>query len=104
MENGRMPTIMIRPFEYACGCNYVTQHIAATAGFILVRIPTGKKPSKDELLNLQTGFNDALNKLVTFYETHENCDEVIGALDDTLTKIASHKLNVTKAIQPEFEL
>ncbi|SFB28272.1 hypothetical protein SAMN05216248_10451 [Pseudomonas simiae] len=40
LQTGRMPANMIRPYERACGCDYVTRWIAASAGRLTIVIPT----------------------------------------------------------------
>lgn len=104
MENGRMPSILIRPFEHACGCSYMTQYIATSAHKLLVDIPSGKRAEDMELLNLQTGFNEAVNLLAQFYQGDAQAERTIGALTRVLAEIAGHRANVSKAITPELRL
>lgn len=104
MENGRMPSILIRPFESACGCTYVTQWIATSAHKLLTDIPTGHTASNDDLLELSDSFNDALKLLRKFYKGKAQQDETIEALTSILAEIAGHRENVRKAETPELPL
>lgn len=104
MENGRMPAILIRPFEHACGCTFVTQYIAASAHKLVVDIPRGKKAKDSDLLALQTGFNEALNLLASFYQGEAEADETIAALTSAMAEIAGHRENVSKSLAPELGL
>ena len=104
MENGRMPAILIRPFEHACGCSYMTQYIATSAYKLLVDIPSGKKAKDTDLLSLQTGFNEAVNLLAHFYQGEAEADSTIGALTQVMAEIAGHRANVSKTMAPELEL
>lgn len=104
MENGRMPAILIRPFEHACSCTFVTQYIAASAHKLVVDIPRGKKAKDSDLLALQTGFNEALNLLARFYQGEVEADQTIATLTDAMAQIAGHRENVSKALAPELGL
>ena len=104
LENGRMPAVLIRPFEHACGATFVTQYIATSAHKLLVDIPSGRRAGHDDVLALQTGFNEAVNLLARFYEGSASADETMAALTKTMTEIAVHRENVSKAMEPELEL
>ena len=104
MESGRMPSILIRPFEHACGCTYMTQYIASSAHKLLVDIPNGKPPKDTDLISLQTGFNEAVNLLAGFYQGKASADETLGALTSVMGQIAGHRVNVSKALAPELQL
>ena len=43
LQNGRMPLVLVRPYELACGIDYVTRWMAASNGRLLVQIATGRK-------------------------------------------------------------
>ena len=42
MQNGRMPVNLVRPFESACGINYVSRWIATSGGKLLVELAGGR--------------------------------------------------------------
>jgi len=104
MENGRMPAVMIRPFEHACGATFVTQYIGASAQKLLIDIPTGKTATQDDLLDLQSVLNDAVGLLAKFYRGAVEADEVIGGVTQAMGQLAGHRGNVEKAKSPELEL
>jgi len=104
MENGRMPAVMIRPFENATGRTYVTQWIATSAHKLVIDIPNGAPASDQDLLDLNQGFNDALNLLAKFYKGEAESDETIAALSSTIASIAGHRENVSKHNTPELGL
>ena len=49
LESGRMPAILIRPFEAACGIDLVTRYIGHSANKMLIEIPTGRKVTSTDL-------------------------------------------------------
>lgn len=104
LENGRMPSILIRPFEHACGIDYVTQYIATSAHKLLVDIPTGKPAQDIDVLKLQTGFNEAVNLLARFYQGEANADDTVALLTQVMSEIAAHRENVSKSLTPELGL
>lgn len=104
LENGRLPAILIRPFEHACGCTYVTQYIATSAHKLLVDIPSGQPTSDDELLGLHNDFNAAVKLLSDFYKGRAEAADTISELTSLLSQLAGHRANVSKALTPELGL
>lgn len=104
LADGSMPSRMIRPFEFACGCTYITQWMATSAHKLLIEIPTGKRPEPGELLELQTSFNKAVNKVAKFYSGEVEADEAVSYLTSILQEVASHRENIQKNSAPELEL
>ncbi len=43
LQKGSMPANLIRPYELACGIDFVTRYLAASNGRLLVQIATGRK-------------------------------------------------------------
>lgn len=104
MESGKMPAILIRPFEHATGSTFVTQYIATSAHKLLVDIPNGKPATDTNVLQLQTGFNEAVNLLASFYAGQASAEETMAALTQSMSDIAGHRENVSKAMSPELGL
>ena len=104
MENGRMPAILIRPFEYACGCTYITQYIAISANKLIFDIPTGKKPNDTDLLELNNACNDAIKLLIQFYKGEAKAEDAINAITNVMSSLVSQRENVIKTKTPELEL
>ncbi len=102
--NGTMPTRLIIPFEHACGVTFVTQYIAASAHKLIIDMPTGRKIKDTDLLNLQAGFNEAVNLLARFYQGEADADETVSALTATMKDIAAHRENVSHYTTPELGL
>ncbi|MDT8428524.1 MAG: hypothetical protein RQ757_07130 [Pseudomonadales bacterium] len=104
LESGKLPAILIRPYEHATGAHFVTQYIATSAHKLLINIPAGT-PAKDaDLLALQTGFNEAVNLLARFYRGDAEADATMAALNRTMSDIAGHRANVGKTLTPELNL
>lgn len=104
LESGRIPAVLIRPFEHATGATFVSQYIATSAHKLLVDIPAGQPASDADLLQLQTGFNEAVNLLARFYQGRADAAETLAALTGLMSQIAGHRENVGKAMTPELGL
>lgn len=104
MENGRMPAILIRAYEHACGCTYVTQYIAISANKLIFDIPTGKRPDASEILELNEAFNDSIKLLSRFYKGEAEAEDTISALTSVMCDLARHRENVIKGDAPELDL
>ena len=42
LATGRMPAILVPAYELACGCHFVSDWLAASAGRLVVPMPTGR--------------------------------------------------------------
>lgn len=104
IASGRMPANMIRPFENACGCTYVTQYICTSGHKLLINMPSSK-PAKDmDVLELQKSFNHAVEMLIGFYQGEQEADPVLGELASVMSRIAEHRASVEMATAPELDL
>ncbi len=104
LENGRIPANLVRPFEHACGCTFMSQYIATSAHKLLVDIPTGKPAQDDDVLALQGACNEAINLLAQFYRGDAEADATAAALTGLMGEIAGHRERVNKSLTPELSL
>lgn len=104
LENGRMPAILIRPFESACGIDLVTRYLGHSSNKMLIEIPTGRKASSREVHDLQASFTQAVGLLLVFYDTQSGADEAHSALTSLLEDVAWHRKNISEHMQPGLEL
>lgn len=104
VSNGRIPTILIRPFEHACDAHFITEYLAASARKLLIDMPRGLKPSEGEINDLQANFAQAFGLLIRCYDGDANVDETLAALNSVLRGIAWHDKNVRKQFAPELGL
>ncbi|MEX0732881.1 MAG: hypothetical protein WD057_18975 [Aquisalimonadaceae bacterium] len=104
MSEASIPSKRIRPFEFACDCNFITQYIAASAHKLLIDIPAGQPADQDELLDLNNALNDAVNLLTRFYRGEEDATDVLQGVTAALVQLASHRENVRQHAAPELAL
>jgi len=104
LQNGRMPTCLIPPFEAACGINYVTRWIAASAGLMVLAMPTGRTVTQADMVGLNSGFANALQLLTNFYRDGSgDATATLEALRSHLEQVAYHHKNVAAYATPELE-
>jgi hypothetical protein len=103
IENGNLPARLIRPFEHACGCDFITRYLAHSAHRLLIDIPTGRKAKPIEIPELYQNFSDAVGVLAKFYEGNTEAEEAIARITGLMEGLAWHRSNVEKHLQPELE-
>ncbi|MEC5319013.1 hypothetical protein VSX61_08695 [Brenneria populi subsp. brevivirga] len=104
LQNGRMPANLIRPYEAACGIDYVTRWIAASGGKLLIDIPTGRALQATDVSELHGSFADAMKLLTDFYAGRATQDNTVQALTNHLQSVAWHHGNVNAHSNPQLEL
>ncbi len=104
MENGRLPAILVRPFEHACGIDFVTRYLATSAHKLLVDMPAGRRARDVEINDLQASFTEAVGHLLAYYDGKVDADTAIGSITNAMTALAWHRENVARAQEPELPL
>lgn len=104
VESGRMPAVLIRPFEAACRADCVTRFLAHAAHRLIIDIPTGKLPAASDLPAVQAATHDALGALIGFASGKVAATEVMDSVTAAMEQLAWHRENAARAAQPELEL
>lgn len=104
LENGRIPAVLIRPFEHACGADFMTLYLAASSNRLVIDIPSGRKATNGEVNELQGSFSEAMGLLIRFYQGQSAATDTISSLNVLMSGIAWHSENVRKAESPELSL
>ena len=105
IESGRFPFVLIPAYESACGINLPSRWLAATQRRLLVDMPVGRAAIEDDLVQLGTGFQQAVQLLSDFYKSNGATDPapVLDALRSHLESVAHHHINVAGFSQPELD-
>lgn len=105
IESGRMPLVLLPLYESACGINLPSRWLAATQQRLLVDMPVGRAADQGDLVQLGTGFQQALQLLSDFYRSNGAPDAapVLEALRAHLESVAHHHANVAGFSQPELD-
>lgn len=104
LENGRLPTNLIRPFENACGIDFVTQYLGQSSHRLLIDIPRGRTASNGDMAELQLLLAEVTQSLVRFYAQTQELDETITSINNSMTALAWHRQNALLMAEPELEL
>lgn len=104
VESGRMPALLIRPFELACRCNFVTAYLAHASHHLIIDIPTGRLPATSDLQAMQLATNEATGALINFAAGKADAAQVIATVTTALEHLAFQRENVARHAQPELEL
>ncbi|MHA6913023.1 hypothetical protein ACQUJO_07795 [Ralstonia pseudosolanacearum] len=102
-QNGRMPVNLVRPFESACGIDFVTRWQTASAGKLLIDTPTGRQADATDMQSLQELLNTAVGQLLQFYGGKAEAADTLAAIQQAMEGLAWHRGNVEKHSQPEFD-
>ncbi len=103
LQTGRIPANLIRPFETACGIDYVTRWLVASSGRMLIDVPIGRTLRPTDLIELHNGFGVALQLLTNFYAGKADPAAAAGALTAHLEQVAWHRGNVVQYAAPELD-
>lgn len=104
VESGRIPGVMIRPFELACRCNHVTTYLAHAAHRLIIDIPTGRLPESSDLQAVQAATHEALGALIAFAGGKVKAEEVMAAVTKAMEQLAYQRENAARNAQPELAL
>lgn len=104
MESGRLPAVLIRSFEFACGADYISRFLAHSAGSLFVRIPTGKQTDAKELAALQRLLNTVMSQLLEYRDGEATAEAALAELLKGMEALAYQHGQIEKARVPELDL
>lgn len=104
IASGRMPAVMIPAFEQVCGINLVSRWLAASAGKLLIDIPTGRATKPSDIQSLQAVLHETTGALMAFYADDLEASATLAAIQAGLEELAWHRGNVQQHAQPQLEL
>jgi hypothetical protein len=102
IEAASLPARLIRPFESACRCTFITQHLAASARKLLVDIPTGRKATSGDIHVVQDACNEAVGALLGFASGKNDAADTIAAITTAMERLARERAEVERHTQPEL--
>jgi hypothetical protein len=104
IENGRIPAIKIRPFEHACGVDFVTEYLAHSANKLVLGMPTGRRAEHREVNELGAFMAATQTLIYKYLDGESKADETAGAITKLMEDLAFQRGNIEKGTQPELEL
>lgn len=105
LATGRLPAILIPAYEHACGCHFASAWLNTCAGKLVIDMPTGRAVMLADLVELNSGFAQALQLLTDFHADPAKTDAetTVAALTVHLQQVAWHRANVQQHGAPELE-
>ena len=103
MESGRLPAVLIRPFEVSCGIDLVTRYLAVSGHKLIIDIAIGRKAGSDDLQMLQEVVTGAVGLLMRFYRNQAGREETTAALLEAMEGLAWHRENIERIDTPELD-
>lgn len=104
IESGALPARLIRPFETACGCTFVTQHLAASARKLIIDLPTGRQAAPADIHAVQQSCNEAVGALLGFAAGSTDAPATLAAVTQAMERLARERAEVERHTQPELDL
>ena len=105
LATGRLPAILIPAYEHACGCHFASAWLNTCAGKLVIDMPVGRAVAVADLVELNTGFAQALQLLTDFHTDPTKADAAatLAALTAHLEQVAGHRANVAMHATPELD-
>ncbi|WP_250961260.1 hypothetical protein [Serpentinimonas maccroryi] len=105
LASARLPVCLVPTYEHTCGCHFVSDWLAACAGRMAIEVPTGKSAGHADMVEMNSGFAQALQLLTDFYANPAAADAqaTATALRLHLERVAYHQHNVAHCLEPELE-
>lgn len=104
LATGRMPANLIPAYEHICGIDFVSRHLALSAGKLVVSMPTGRQIEAADVQELQMVLNRAVGEILSFAQGATQAPEALAAIEAGMGGLAWHRANVLKHQQPELDL
>lgn len=103
-ESGSMPVRMVRAFEHACGADFVTRYLGASAHLLVIAMPNGRCAASADIHALQAACTDAVGALIEFTSGKRSPEETMSALTLAMEALAIERGHVERHHQPELPL
>lgn len=104
IANGTMPVKKVIAFEEVCGINFLTQYLANSQGFLLVKAPSGRKAEHKDLAEFQLFMTEVAALIIRSMQGSCNAQEAIDAIKVLMEDLAFYQKNVAKMGLPQAEL
>jgi len=104
LGDATMPVKSVIAFEEVCGISFVTQYLAHSQGFLLVKAPTGRKAEHRDLIDLQAFMIEVSGLIMRHTEGLKSAQETTDAIKALMEDLAFHHKNVNELDKPQTEL
>ena len=100
VQEASLPSRLIKPFEHACGIDYVSRWLVVSGGKLVIEIPKGRNGTPEDVQVLQAATHEANGAVMQFYEGKISAEKALAAIQAALENMAWHKGNIENYRQP----
>lgn len=104
MADASMPANLIPMYEAITGADFISRHLAVSAGKLVIEAPVGRQCDATDIQALQEILNSTVGKLLAFHAGRIDAEEVISSTTDAMRKLAWHRQNAADYAQPTLDL
>lgn len=104
MADASMPANLIPMYEAMTGADFISRHLAVSAGKLVIEAPVGRACDASDIQALQEILNLAVGQLIAFHAGKVSGDQVIAAVTEAMQKLAWHRQNAAGHAQPSLDL
>ncbi len=103
LENGRLPAVLVRAFEFATGADHLSRFLAHSGGNLLIRIPIGRKTDARDIDTLQVLLNQVVGQLLDYRDGKASANETLATLLEGMEALGFRYGEISKEAQPELD-
>lgn len=103
LGNGRIPANHVFAYEQACGISFITEYLAHSQGYLLVKAPTGRKAEHKDLNKLQLYMAQVAAKIIEANEGDCTAQDAIDHIKVLMQDLAYQQKNVAAVQVPQTQ-
>jgi len=103
LGNGRIPANHVFAYEQACGISFITEYLAHSQGYLLVKAPTGRKAEHKDLNKLQLYMAQVAAKIIEANEGDCTAQDAIDHIKILMQDLAYQQKNVAAVQVPQTQ-
>jgi hypothetical protein len=103
LGNGRIPANHVFAYEQACGISFITEYLAHSQGYLLVKAPTGRKAEHKDLNKLQLYMAQVAAKIIEANEGDCTAQDAIDHIKILMQDLAYQQKNVAAVQIPQTQ-
>jgi len=104
LGNGRMPTNQVMQYEHLTGKPFISQYLAHSQNYLLVKMPSGRQAEHKEVVQLNIFMQQVVSELLSFYSNELAAEQVLGSIKTLMQDLAHQQKNIAQYKQPSLAL
>ncbi|NRA56267.1 MAG: hypothetical protein HRU23_19160 [Gammaproteobacteria bacterium] len=110
LGSGKMPVNQLINYESLTTCNtrtgrpFVTEYLAHSQGYLLIKMPNGKNAEHKDILELNICMQQFVTQLLEFQHGTVAADKVLDSVKTLMQDLAFQHKNIEQHQQPQLDL